>query len=232
MDGNNSFSDWTPVLIRNSDGENSNCDFKIYFILNSVQGCDFRRVISLPNGNGDLSQFRIQLTPADTCYCVTIDSASGGPYAQSILDKWKDIWKGQQDFCADDQPRNFISEYVDFQTKNMIQVLRNGDPPESMCLGKNSFPNAIINNEACESILQSFCSNSNASSSPTPLFCPALGIWNQTLAFNTTKVPAPYYCLNSQMTGGYGKVIFPCLDWCCYVQNSNSHLSFQWNMGT
>ena len=151
------------------------------------------------------------MTPADSCYCVTIDSASGGPYTQSILDKWKYIWKGQQDFCADDQPRNFISEHVVFETKNMIQVLRNGDPPENMCLGHDSFPNAIMNNKACKAILESFCSNSNASSSgdvsPTPLFCPALGIWNQTLACNTTKVPASYYCLNSQMTGAYGKVI-------------------------
>ena len=49
--------------------------------------------------------------------------------------------------------------------------------------------------------------SSSSDVSPTPLFCPAEGIWNQTLACNSTRLPTSLRarCLNNQLANGFGK---------------------------
>ena len=61
--------------------------------------------------------------------------------------------------------------------------------------------------------LSSTVSTSYSSSdiSPTPLFCPTEGIWNQTLACNSTRIPTSLRarCLNNRLANGFGK-------WSCF----------------
>ena len=130
------------------------------------RGCNYHQTIS---SNGDNSRFRIQLSPANSCHCVTIDSVSG-PYGPSMLDEWSDLWYNQQNLCASDQPKNFISKSFDFKMHNRIQATGTTDPAENGCLGGISFPPPIMNNTVCTSILQSFCLTSNSTSTTASVF--------------------------------------------------------------
>ena len=223
------------------------------------QGYNYKQNITLPNSNGDRSRFRIQLSRANSCHCVTIDSVSG-PYGPSMLDEWSDLWNNQQNLCASDQPKNFISKTFDFRNKNRVQATGNTNPTGNGCSVRISFPPSIRNNTICMSILRSFCSTSDSASttiispstvvspaasstagqlqtasiknaltevsittaipfpsstgttgsssrdvSPTPLFCPAEGSWNQTLACDSASVPAFLCCLSNESANGYGK---------------------------
>ena len=84
-------------------------------------GCNFHQVITLLveiNGVGsDRYKFRVQLSCADPCHCVTIGRVSE-PFSESIRDKWDDLWNDQDMLCANaNKSKSFESEQFKLQNR-------------------------------------------------------------------------------------------------------------------
>ena len=156
------------------------------------QGCNYHPTIVLPVKSlmKDRYQFRIQLSCANSCHCVTIGSATH-PYGHSIHGQWSNIW-GQSGgwLCAANLQKNFYSDIFHFhddskgQYMHVKKMVKQADASDTKICSNilSSFPEDILHAAGCLS--------STTALIPATSFSSTQSATKTTQLFSSTPTPA------------------------------------------